>query len=690
MNCPECGTRNRADAPFCIECGEPLALNNAPEGGRPRLEPVAVGAAGGQATTAGPFGGNPDRNLPDDLPFPASMIARLPRPFNPLFWGLEVRITVVVLVVAIVADLLIQGGARSDAQNYDLGVKAEQEHRWHDAATLLAPLASKGYQDASAHYKNVEAKVTAFDEYYNWAQGAKVAGSPIRVALYYKSANEIEPGYEGVDRALSDAVKNGGQLLYQTDSGLFLANVIGNATSALPGSDARSEVLAVSADGTLVCYTGFDITQPQTQTLQVRRAAPFFGRFGTGQVFGRGRSFINPGYVDPNNGFYPLGTDIIGTNGTNWQAATRKVYIRNLRSGTMESFDDVPGSGYVMSVYRTAYFINNDKDLVFAVYNNDVSANGTQLQLSYFDITANSGLRPIGDGYTFAMPDETDTHLYYTPVSSDTETLGNSIVSYDLNSNRSLVIARSNGNIGHLTLGGNASSEPSSRVLFYAAAEDASLRIYSKMPPDTSRATMLVDVSDGQAGTSAYQVNIAPQHNGATAIAAERGAVQQGWLLQPAQGKATSLSNLGWDVVIDKVEYMQYSPDDSKVLIYGQAGQQSKSWVAVVDNSMDLTLHPIMLGDNADASAAWLGDSKHYYVYSNAGFAVMDATTGERLVYVARSNNTSDYHSVLSLQPDNQTLLYIANEGAYISNVDGHQPAEFIAGATAVWPLGVK
>jgi hypothetical protein len=664
MNCPECDARNRPNASFCIECGEPLELNNAPESNRLRTPQPAMAAP---APSSGPLGGTPDRREADELSFPASMLGWLPRPLNPTRWGLEVRITVVILLVAIIADLLLQNSARSDAANYQRGLQAEQQQHWHDAALLLQPLARKNYQEASTHYKSVEQQVEEFDRYENWAQGMKLNGSLVRAALYYKQANQIEPGYDGVDKALTDTLQRAGQLLYQKPGGLYLADATGVPLAALPGSDVRTEVLAVSLDSRFVAYTGFDITAPPTQTVEVLPS-------GIGGP-------MQPGQTRP----------VILSNASGqptWQAASRKVYIRNLSSGATELFDDVlvdlPG-GPEQSTNRAATFVNNNKGLVVDLYRYDDKLSGWVTDLYYFDIAANAGLRKIDTAYSFAQPDSTDTHLYYTPVDNSKLDVRSSIASYDLNIGKSNIIAHSDGNIGYLYLGGKLTATPSTRVLFYTAAQNNRLRIYSKLPPDTSTATMLVDESDITADTDALSTIISVSHNGNEAIAIKHADKEEGWILQPDQGKAISLSDKGWDVVNGPL-YTQYSPDDSKVLVQGQVGQgesKTKTWFAVVDSSMQLTLRPGWLPGGSFLQ--WLNDGKHLYSLTDKGFAVIDAESNNPLAFIASQTVLNRYSDALSLLPDQRTLLYAADDGVYISDVDGQYPIQLIPGATAAW-----
>ncbi len=666
MNCPECDARNRADASFCIECGEPLELNNAPESSRLRPSQPVIAAP---APVSGPFGGTPDRREADDVSFPASMFGWLPRPLNPTHWGLEVCITIVVLLVAVIADLLLQNTARSDAANYQLGLQAEQQQHWHEAAHLLQPLASKNYQEAASHYKNVEQQVGEFDQYENWAVGAKLNGSLVRATLYYKQANQIEPGYDGVNKALTDTLQSAGQLLYQKPNGLYLADVTGVPLAALPGSDPRTEVLAVSSDSKLVAYTGFD----------VRLAATGSGNIPTSNQF-----------VPPNNqGGYIIGTDNIQ------QVATRKAYIRDLSSGATELFDDplvgLPG-GTTQPNNREAIFVNNGKGLVVDLYRYDERLSGWVTDLYYFDIAANAGLRKIDTVYNFARPGPADTHLYYTPLDNNKLGVRSSIASYDFNSGKSNIIARSDGNIVSLYLGGKLTATPSTSVLFYTAAENNRLRVYSKLPPDASTSTMLIDESDIAADTDALHTTISVSHSGSQAIVVKHGDKDVGWILQPAQGKAVSLSDKGWDVVYGPL-YTQYSPDDSKVLVQGQIWQaeqrETKTWFAVVDSSMQLTLRP---GWQPGGSfLQWLNDGKHLYTISDKGFAVIDTNSDTQLMFIARSKAwPSNNEGALSLLPDEHTLLYAADDGVYISDVDGQYPIQLIPGAIAAWLIAAN
>ena len=662
MQCPECKANNRPNASFCIECGEPLELNNAPEVARARPLQPAMEAA---IPYRGPFGGSPDHQGQDNLPFPASMIAWIPRPFNPLGWGLEVRITVLVLLVAVGYDLLSQSIAQSDASNYQRGLQAEQQKHWHDAANLLKPLALKNYQDAANHYKNVEQQAGEFDHYDNWAQGDKLDGSLIRAALYYKQANQIEPGYDGVDKALTETLANAGQILYQKSDGLYLADATGVPLSALPGSDAQTEVLAVSADSQYVAYTGFDISQPPTQT-QVVRPSNIPG------------GLLLPGRIN-------LG----GVTGTpTWQVATRKVYVRNLISGATESFDarpdQGPNPGLDNSLSTDATFVNNDKGLVFSVYRYDSESSTDVADIYYFDIAANAALRHIAVSFHYALPEETDTHLYYEAVETNTFRIGDSIVSYDLNSGKSNIIAHSDGNIARIWLGGNLAATPDTRTLFYVASEDNRLRIYSKLPPDASTSSLLVDNADDNANIDAQNTNITIAPDSGQAIAIKWGVQQEGWLLQPAVGKAINLRDMGWGLLMSNPLSMQYSPDGSKVLVQGTDGQSNaRVWFSVVDNSLQLNFRPSFLLD--PAYLQWLNDGKHLDAINVKGFSIIDTVSGQQPVFVARKTSPRSEQGQLTLLPDNQTLLYTADDGVYISDVDGQYPIKVLSGATAAW-----
>ncbi len=663
MQCPECKANNRPNASFCIECGEPLELNNAPELVRARPLQPAMEAA---IPYRGPFGSSPDQLGEDKIPFPASMISWIPRPFNPLGWGLEVRITVLVLLVAIGYDLLSQSAAQSDASNYQRGLQAEQQKHWHDAANLLKPLALNNYQEAASHYKKVEQQVTEFDSYDNLAQGVKLDGSLLRTALYFKQANQIEPGYDGVDKALTETLANAGQILYQKPDGLYLADATGVPLSALPGSDAQTEVLAVSADDKYVAYTGFDVRLAVTGSKNI----PAF----------------SPQFVPPNNqGVYYMGTDNFQ------QATTRKVYIRNLITGATESFDDVPiggsGTGLAQPFARFATFVNNDKGLLFETYRNDDNLPSVVADLSYFDIAANAGLHKIDTIYplSFAQPTASDTHLYYVPVDRSKPGVQNSIVSYDLNTNRGNLIAHSDGTIDEVALGGKLIDDLSFYTLFYVASENNRLRIYSKQPPDASTSTLLVDVADDSANTDAKKTDIAPAPEGDQAIVIKLGMQQEGWLLKPSGGsKAISLRDIGWGLLMNNPLYMQYSPDGSQVLVQGTDVQgDAKTWFTLVDSSLQLNLRPSWLPNIAYLQ--WMSDGKHLYTISDKGFSIIDATSGQQLVYVARKTPPSSDQGQLTLLPDNQTLLYAADDGVYISDVTGQYPIRVLTGATAAW-----
>ena len=236
MTCPACGYANHAAAPFCLDCGAALSLNN-DEGGS--FAPTT-------ATSVAPVG---SKSRP-----PLRVL------LSPLRWSMEVRIVVALLLLLVGFQVMVNRGVAAESASYDAARAAMAHQQWHAAAAALAPLAASGFRDASVQLDAAKKQVAAFDT--NWQAGfkASTAGDDWQALQSYDAAAAIEPTYSGLDAKLAATRTALGQIVYRlpatssSHGGLWLADADGGRATQLPGSDANTHIFAVDHDGDRVLY----------------------------------------------------------------------------------------------------------------------------------------------------------------------------------------------------------------------------------------------------------------------------------------------------------------------------------------------------------------------------------------------------------------------------------------------------
>jgi tetratricopeptide (TPR) repeat protein len=234
MRCPACQQPNQPTAPFCVECGESLALGNAADGGAAsegHLASIANDLTSLRVTQSESF-------------FPA---------FNLRRHRFGISLAIMTLLIALLLNAMAQR-SRDNATQYHQGLEATQQQQWHRAAALLGPLATQGYDQARDHYNNAVSQAASWDYYYSLAATAEQAGATTQAAFYYQRANQLEPGYGDAAAKLTNLRPDVGQVIYRQPDGLYLAPADGEPGTRLPGSGSDFEVLATSPDGNLVCY----------------------------------------------------------------------------------------------------------------------------------------------------------------------------------------------------------------------------------------------------------------------------------------------------------------------------------------------------------------------------------------------------------------------------------------------------
>jgi len=248
MRCTNCRAENRAKAPFCIECGEPLELGNSPY----LVEPEA----GGRSLVLSANAAFPYR--------PATTEISLRERLNPLRWSVEVKVGVLILIAVLVFDLVLQTTSKSDAERYHLGLDAISQQHWHAAADELRPLVGKRYQEADRQYEIARQKVAAVDQEYNQATTDEQNGRGWKAISHYRAASQIERGYKDARERSNSLLVSYGKVIYnrpETRSGgryaggLYVSDIDGGNSRSLGYSFGDSSLHAISTDGRRVLYS---------------------------------------------------------------------------------------------------------------------------------------------------------------------------------------------------------------------------------------------------------------------------------------------------------------------------------------------------------------------------------------------------------------------------------------------------
>ncbi len=364
MRCPACQAKNRAEASFCIQCGEPFVGT---DGERLSLveEPLTGGRSGG---------------------------ASLRLSLNPLRWGREVQIVVAVLLLFVVGDLVLEGQQKGDTATYHAGIAATAARQWHTATQLLKPLADKSYYDSGSRYRQASQQATTYDALYAQAMAAVKVGSQWPAFQLFEKANAIESDYGDLAAQQQAASNRLGRFIYRASdrdpagAGLFLGGVEGGVSEQLPRTGVANLLYDIAPDGSRMLYSvsayyrSFFIRDPNGSKVwpvtypfgsedgntSVTRVKGVLVASGEGAVLIRDGSF---GHRDPLNrtdlAYYPLGggseviatADVVARPGYQdtilYYATSRRdkatrlyvstIYGYNLRSGKATAWANVVG-----------------------------------------------------------------------------------------------------------------------------------------------------------------------------------------------------------------------------------------------------------------------------------------------------------------------------------------------------------
>ncbi len=235
MTCPACGYANHTAAPFCMDCGAAISLNNDEGASFAPLAPTQVAPV-------------------------ASKSRPSLRALSPLRWSMEARIVVALLLLLVGFQFMVNRGVAAESASYDAARAAMAHQQWHTAATALAPLAASGFRDASAQLAAANKQVAAFDT--NWQAGLKASatGDDWLALQSYKAAATIEPTYSGLPAQIAATRTALGQIVYRlpatgsSHGGLWLADADGGNAMQLPGSDVSSRIFAIDPIGDRLLY----------------------------------------------------------------------------------------------------------------------------------------------------------------------------------------------------------------------------------------------------------------------------------------------------------------------------------------------------------------------------------------------------------------------------------------------------
>lgn len=241
MTCPSCSAYNHEDAPFCVECGATMSLNN---------------------DENGDFAASAERVLP------APRLALPPRPalppvralMSPRRWSMEVRIVLALLLLLGGFQFMVNQGVAADSTAYDVARVAMKGQQWHAAVKQLAPLANKGFRDASEQLAQAQQVVSDFDSKWQTALKESATGEHIKALNDFQQAASIEPAYSGLNDRIAAERAALGQIVYRIPAsasdagGLWLADIDGGNSVQLPGGDAHAALMAIDGDGDRFLY----------------------------------------------------------------------------------------------------------------------------------------------------------------------------------------------------------------------------------------------------------------------------------------------------------------------------------------------------------------------------------------------------------------------------------------------------
>jgi hypothetical protein len=248
MTCPRCRARNQVYALFCLDCGETLdATAPASEIAAPAVRPRArLGSRG----------------------------LRLDR------WERLLGLALALILLAAGAGDMLGHLGRVDAYRAARG--AEIARHWDVAAAAYAE--ATGYSDAGARLVAARGQISARDRLYTEGKDAAARSDWPAAQAAFVAASRVQPDYADLPARLAEAGAQAGRLAAAglvfrrtgaADAGLYLLGALDQPEARLPGSDAASRPIALSADPTQVIY---DVPVPGGRGLSYAVAAPGAGR----------------------------------------------------------------------------------------------------------------------------------------------------------------------------------------------------------------------------------------------------------------------------------------------------------------------------------------------------------------------------------------------------------------------------
>lgn len=425
-------------------------------------------------------------------------------------------------------------------------------------------------------------------------------------------------------------------LVYRKSDGLYFTVLPDGTPKHLGQSDNKSDLLTVSPDGQLFCYTSgenkvhiFNMETNQVETfeypLSLRSRSTPYAKFVQG---GKGLVFLPGGFFLPGPAKIP-----------------------------QRHFDRV----------------------------------GTQQpNLFYYALGKASSLSAIDRMGVIAEPRFDDDHVYYAPITVlDQAIFSSDIVSYDVATGVREVIAHSKDTIDSMALSGRSQGIGSSLSLLYITVsiddnnEFASYRIYSKTPPETGREFSMVETPPTDILKANARLVASPSYTHMVAIIS--GETNQLLMINPKLDQSVSLNIEQLKDLVKGVIEADFSPDGSKLFVIGKRPDGNSLWYAVLDVNNNLVLGPADYTIGSGAITMWLNDNTHYCDYSPFSISVMDTTTGKGQTLVERSNITANEFKPIGSLEGGKSLLYLMDKTLYSINLSSLHPSKLITDVENAW-----
>ncbi len=620
MRCPICQQSNQAIAPFCVECGVSLALNNVADDADARAWATALPLVVAPVAQTAPF--------------------KVQRgPLGGISGRFTVRGGLALLIAALIINWFSQSSAQAESSRYRLALAAEQQQQWHRAATLLGPLAEQRYAQASDLYLTASQHVAAWDSAHQRAASAEAAGATAQAAAYYRQASLLEPGYSDTSAKLTQLRGRSGQIIYRKPDGLYIATADGDTQLALPNGGVNFELLAVSADSGLICYTyDTNFSTESTRNLVVGDVAHRY-------------------YVEQSFLF----------------------------------------SGAVQQRPLDAAFLGNGAGLLFIVGGQfGTSASAAPMELYYLDLVGDTGLRQIGLATQVARPNPGDTTIYYVPADD-----ANAIVAYDVNSGLPQTLARDSGRVAGLVVESLPNYGPyllyalveDGHLRFYSTTlltTAATLLLDEPITADASSVYVKIAASptDGQAiailvgTTRAWQLQPTSASRLSDALLAPLGPLANAQY--SPDGSRLLLTSLKNADTLNTVRYLVL--DRERQLLRSDSYFSSPSpWIRWLNDNRHLYAYTHSITPPSQSSYLHCrhGDG----ACPAAPILVIDTTSGVSHTLLISGRPSSNPASYIATLPDGKSVVYAATDGLYVSALDDQPAAKVIDGATGVWSL---